>query len=177
MSRPDVWMVTPSQLIEYMKNPVSASQLGNQPYMRCQPNPAPPTNICNGLGNVGKRNILILGMESCFFLNGTIDTCYGCPSEYPSFQNPAPARNSRCPLPDTCDTPWWDPVACKCLCNSPSCEWKDTSRPIQSLDEFLKVDYKNCPNSQDCSKDKKTNSSIKIATSILSLCALLIYLM
>ena len=53
MSRPNVWMVTPSQLIEYMKNPVSASQLGSQPYMQCNPNPAPPTNICNGLGTIG----------------------------------------------------------------------------------------------------------------------------
>lgn len=49
MSRPNVWMVTYSQLIEYMKNPVSASQLGSQPYMQCN-QPSPPTEICNGLG-------------------------------------------------------------------------------------------------------------------------------
>jgi hypothetical protein len=48
MSQPNVWMITPSQLIEYMKNPVSASDIGNQPYMQC--NNSPPTNICNGLG-------------------------------------------------------------------------------------------------------------------------------
>ena len=48
MSRPNVWMVTGSQLIEYMKNPVSASELGSQPYMQC---PTPPSNICNGLSD------------------------------------------------------------------------------------------------------------------------------
>ena len=46
MERPDVWMVTGSQLIEYMRNPVSAADLANQPYMRCVYKPTP--NICNG---------------------------------------------------------------------------------------------------------------------------------
>ena len=131
MSRPNVWMVTPSQLIQYMKNPVSASELGSQPYMQCNPNPAPPTNICNGLGNVG--------IDSCQLPNGTINTCYGCPSEYPSLQNPTPARTgNKCPVPDTCDTKWWDPATCNCLCSSPSCEWNDLSRPIQPFEEFQK---------------------------------------
>lgn len=43
---PDVWFVTTSQLVDYMKNPVSAAQLGSQPYMQC---PRIPTGICNGL--------------------------------------------------------------------------------------------------------------------------------
>ena len=46
MNQPNVWMITPSQLIEYMKNPVSASEIGSQPYMQC---PTPPPGICNGL--------------------------------------------------------------------------------------------------------------------------------
>jgi hypothetical protein len=64
MSQPNVWMVTSSQLIEYMRNPVPVSQLGSQPYMQC---PSPPSNICNGLGpdsltetcNVGGRTFRV----------------------------------------------------------------------------------------------------------------------
>lgn len=62
MSRSDVWMVTYSQLLEYMKNPVSAAELGSQPYMQCNRSPAPPTNVCNGLSDSG--------FESCPFASG-----------------------------------------------------------------------------------------------------------
>ncbi len=37
----------------------------------------------------------------------------------------------RKPVPDNCDTLWWDPIAGRCLCNSPACARQDTSRPIQ----------------------------------------------
>jgi hypothetical protein len=40
-----------TQVIEYMKNPVPANQLANQPYMQCKYQPTP--NICNGASNVG----------------------------------------------------------------------------------------------------------------------------
>ncbi|KAI8923143.1 hypothetical protein BC831DRAFT_472753 [Entophlyctis helioformis] len=123
MARPDTWMITSSQLIEYMKNPVPASQLAAQPYMQCTPNPAPPTNICNGLS--------IAGADVCNLPNGTISSCYGCPAVYPSLENPAPQRvGSKCPLPDTCDMLWWDPAGCKCLCTAASCARNDTSRAI-----------------------------------------------
>ncbi|KAJ3298546.1 hypothetical protein HK104_010601 [Borealophlyctis nickersoniae] len=124
LSRPDVWMVTNAQVIEYMKNPVPASQLGSQPYMQCQRNPAPPTGICNGLNGTAP--------EACNLANGTIHTCYGCPSDYPTLENPAPkATGSRCAVPDNCDTLYWDPVGCKCGCPSgAACSWSDTSRPI-----------------------------------------------
>ena len=58
------WLVTPSQLIEYMKNPVPERELANQSYMQCTRNPAPPTNICNGL------NPSLA--ETCNLINGTI---------------------------------------------------------------------------------------------------------
>jgi hypothetical protein len=48
MAQPDVWMVTHQQLIAYMQNPVPASQLHSQSYMRCDNNPILPNNICNG---------------------------------------------------------------------------------------------------------------------------------
>ena len=43
MSKPDVWMVTHQQLIQYMQNPVPASQLSSQSYMQC--NQAPKHNL------------------------------------------------------------------------------------------------------------------------------------
>ncbi|KAJ1345157.1 hypothetical protein BSLG_000672 [Batrachochytrium salamandrivorans] len=123
MSKPDTWMVTTAQLVAYMKNPVSAAELGAQPYMQCTPNPAPPTNICNGKS--------VVGADVCNLSNGTFSSCYGCPSSYPDLNNPSPPHlGSKCPVPDTCDTLWWDPAGCKCLCTVPACAWNDTSRAI-----------------------------------------------
>lgn len=124
MAQPNVWMVTHQQLIAYMKNPVSAAELGSQPYMQC---PAPPANICNGAGNSTL-------FETCNLPNGTMRTCFGCPATYPDIANPTPARTtSRCVVPDTCDGLYWDPVACSCL---PGGSYKDSSRPIQSKAQF-----------------------------------------
>src|SRR4051812_11962217 len=35
MGNPNVWMVTNQQVLEYSKNPVPASELANQWYMKC----------------------------------------------------------------------------------------------------------------------------------------------
>lgn len=129
LSKPDTWMVTAQQLIEYMKNPVPATQLGAQPYMQCTPNPAPPTNICNGLAGANAAGIA--GPETCTLARGAIQTCYGCPAAYPDIGDPSPPSTSaRCRVPNTCDTLWWDPVACKCLCTADSCKYVETARPI-----------------------------------------------
>jgi hypothetical protein len=45
MATPNTWMVTNAQVIEYMKNPVPASELTSQPYMQCK---TPTPGICNG---------------------------------------------------------------------------------------------------------------------------------
>ena len=66
MANPDVWMVTSSQVIEYMRNPVPASQLGSQPYMQCY---KPADNICNG----GPTST---GVQSCNFPSGTMRVLY-----------------------------------------------------------------------------------------------------
>jgi hypothetical protein len=86
-------MVTNSQLIEYMKNPVSASELANQPYMKC---PAIlPTGICNG----GAGSVV----ETCSLPEGTFSSCFGCPSSYFSLKTPSPAKTgTRCFVPDNC---------------------------------------------------------------------------
>lgn len=46
--KPDVWFVTNQQLIQWMKNPVKASELSSQDYMRCS-QPVITKEICNGL--------------------------------------------------------------------------------------------------------------------------------
>ncbi|KAI8913301.1 hypothetical protein EDD86DRAFT_262198, partial [Gorgonomyces haynaldii] len=133
MSKPDVWMVTHQQLIKYMQNPVPASQLGSQSYMQCTKPVAPPTNICNGLSNTG--------VDLCSNLaRGTFQSCYGCPGEYPSLANPAPP-SQKCSVPTNCDTLFWNPATCTCLCTSTSCAYNDTARPINldpnSLNQYL----------------------------------------
>lgn len=127
MGRPDVWMVTHQQLIEYMKNPVSAAQLGSQSYMQCN-KPAPPSNICNGVG--------VVGAETCPLPGGTFSSCYGCPASYPTLESPAP-KSSKCGISTSCDTTWWDPATCTCLCTSSACEFKDTGRPVNLSEKSL----------------------------------------
>ncbi|KAJ3183218.1 hypothetical protein HDU85_002244 [Gaertneriomyces sp. JEL0708] len=133
LSRPDTWMVTGSQLIQWMKNPVPADQLASQPYMSCTPTPAPPANICNGLAG-GQP-------ELCSLPDGAFSSCYGCPQAYPTLQNPSPpsSATARCKVPTTCDTLYWDPVGCKCLCEADSCKYTDSARPVnldpKSLDQ------------------------------------------
>ena len=111
-------------------------------------------------------------MDSCFLPNGTINTCYGCPSEYPSLQNPAPSKNTnKCPVPDNCDTLWWDPAACQCLCTSPSCAWNDTSRPIQTYEQF-----KNSPKFEDPKKPSKSGE-LTLVTSLAIIFSILAFIL
>ena len=65
-SNPDVWLITNSQLIQYMKNPVPASELGKQSYMTCVKQA--PSDICNGLTGTG--------VETCPFPSGKFQVCY-----------------------------------------------------------------------------------------------------
>lgn len=53
---PDVWFVTNQQLLQWMKNPVKASELGKQDYMRCE-QPVIAKEICNGLDDDGNQNV------------------------------------------------------------------------------------------------------------------------
>lgn len=118
-SKPDVYMVTSQQLISYMQNPVSKTQIASQPYMNC---PAGQQGICNGLNDISTA-------QACNFINGTIHTCYGCPSNTPGIGNidkmisSLPATKG--PVPDTCDTAWWDPDRKVCSCTSAECAWKE----------------------------------------------------
>jgi hypothetical protein len=47
-AKKDVWFVTNQQLLQWVKNPVKASELGAQDYMQCK-QPVLSKEICNGL--------------------------------------------------------------------------------------------------------------------------------
>ncbi|OAQ24568.1 hypothetical protein K457DRAFT_81884 [Linnemannia elongata AG-77] len=140
-AQPDVWFVTNQQLLEWMKNPVPASELANQPYMKCQ-QPAVGKEICNGLDDSKAGSIDKDLLQMCNFATGSWSTCYGCPTANPSVTDPVPARavaagqtGYRAPVPATCAMEWWDPVAAQCLCNNSNCTFNDiaTQTPTAPL--------------------------------------------
>jgi hypothetical protein len=123
-----------------MQNPVPASQLANQDYMKCAL-PDVGKEICNGLENITIANNLVSGnlLNSCNFNTANWHTCYNCPASEPTLQNPTPNNavattdpKYRHPVPKDCDSIWWDPVAGQCLCTTTACAYKDESVPISS---------------------------------------------
>ncbi len=130
----NVWIVSNKQLLAWMQNPVPASQLNTLDAFKCQvPNVG---HICNGFA---KNNDLL---EHCIsdvagdaLNNAPFYTCYGCPTTTPSPQQPNPPQKNndktlRFRIPNTCDTPFWDPIANKCLCTGSNCAFEDSTRPI-----------------------------------------------
>ncbi|KAF8215642.1 hypothetical protein K438DRAFT_1561140 [Mycena galopus ATCC 62051] len=128
----DVWIVSNEQLLAWVQNPVPVSQLGSVAALQCStPQVDASTKICNGIpGN--EAGILDL----CDFPDFPFFTCYGCPEIEPTVDNPNPAQQvasgaqARFRLPTNCSTPFWDPVAGKCLCNNSTCAFTDNARPI-----------------------------------------------
>ncbi|KAG2186563.1 hypothetical protein INT44_002787 [Umbelopsis vinacea] len=138
-SKPDVWFVTNDQLLQWMQNPVPASQLASQSYMQCQ-KPVTPKEICNGLEALNYNSTVVTGnlINACNFNTSNFATCFNCPGSAPSLQTPVPASGIangtsgyRTPLPSNCNPLWWDPVAGQCLCTTSSCAYQDTSVPKQ----------------------------------------------
>jgi len=132
-AQPDVWFVTNHQLLQWMQNPVPASQMKDQPYMKCAL-PAVGKEICNGLDDSKTGSIDKGVLETCNFVEGPWSTCYGCPKTQPTVANPVPERvvaggqvGGRTPVPATCAMEWWDPVAAQCLCTSSNCTFTDTA--------------------------------------------------
>lgn len=133
--KPDVWFVTNQQLLQWMKNPVKASELGKQDYMRCE-QPVIAKEICNGLDDDNNQNVDDGLLNSCNFGTTTFNTCFNCPGSAPTLNMPTPATSAqngsagfRHSLPDNCDTKWWDPIGNACLCTSNECQYKDTAVP------------------------------------------------
>ncbi|CEI90440.1 hypothetical protein RMCBS344292_04765 [Rhizopus microsporus] len=136
-SKQDVWFVTNQQLLQWMKNPVKASELGKQDYMQCK-QPVIPKEICNGLDDDHNGVIDDNLINSCNFGQSSTKTCFNCPGSAPTLDNPTPASTAqngtagyRYPIPDNCDTTWWDPIGNTCLCTSAECQLKSiaVSRP------------------------------------------------
>jgi hypothetical protein len=75
--------------------------------------------ICNGLENItisadGVASGSLL--QNCNFNTTNWHTCYNCPSAAPTLETPVPSAllqsndpNYRKPVPDNCDSIWWDP--------------------------------------------------------------------
>lgn len=123
-----------------MQNPVPASELANQPYMQCTP-PNVEKEICNGLENITISNGVASSslLNNCNFNTTNWATCYNCPSTAPTVENPTPAPvtgandpNYRHPVPNDCDSVWWDPVAGQCLCSNSTCAYNDTATPMSA---------------------------------------------
>ncbi|KAF9433412.1 hypothetical protein BGZ76_009493 [Entomortierella beljakovae] len=132
-AQPDVWFVTNQQLLQWMENPVPASQLAAQPYMKCNI-PAVGKEICNGLDDTKAGSIDKGVIEMCNYPSGSWSTCYGCPIDQPTTANPTPNRvvaagqpGARSAVPSTCAMEWWDPIAAQCLCTSSNCTFTDVS--------------------------------------------------
>ncbi|CAO3674219.1 unnamed protein product [Umbelopsis ramanniana] len=139
-TKKDVWFVTNLQLVEWMKKPVPASEMGQQPYMHCG-QPDLKQEICNGLDESGGNTPDNGLINSCNFGTTFFKTCFNCPSQIPTVANPVPPPSTakgqagyREMLPDNCDSKWWDPIAATCLCTSSHCEYKDTAVAIDTKD-------------------------------------------
>ncbi|KAJ7799096.1 hypothetical protein B0H14DRAFT_1711143 [Mycena olivaceomarginata] len=128
----DVWIVSNEQLLAWVQNPVPTSQLDSVAALKCStPQVDASQKICNGIP--ANENGLL---SHCAFSDFPFYTCYGCPETEPTVGNPNPAQQvpdgqqARFRLPTNCSTPFWDPIAGKCLCTASDCAFADNSRPI-----------------------------------------------
>jgi hypothetical protein len=131
-SMPNVWFVTNQQLLAWIRNPVKASELHTLDEFKCNtPNLTEP--ICSGIPHLeaGLLQHCISDVAGDPLNNSPFYTCYGCPETTPSPANPNPAQKNndgsvRVRISNDCDTPFWDPIAGKCLASG----YTDTSRSI-----------------------------------------------
>ncbi|KAI9483077.1 MAG: hypothetical protein EXX96DRAFT_556744 [Benjaminiella poitrasii] len=181
-SKPDVWFVTNQQLLEYMKNPVKASELGSQAYMQCK-QPVIPKEICNGLDDDHNGAIDDNLVNSCNFGNTSTKTCFNCPSTAPTLDNPTPASSIqngtagyRYPISDTCDTTWWDPIGNTCLCTTSDCQLKSIAVPKPNSTGSNGSNSNNTTNGKSdagTSDSSSLNTSVTYATFTAFIAALL----
>ncbi|KAG6855526.1 hypothetical protein H0H87_001566 [Tephrocybe sp. NHM501043] len=128
----NVWIVSNEQLLEWVRNPVPISELNSVNALKCStPQVDASLKICNGIPQ-NENGIL----SHCAFPDFPFYTCYGCPKEAPTVNNPNPEQDvpdgeqARFRLPTNCSTPFWDPIGGKCICTSSTCAFVDNSRPI-----------------------------------------------
>jgi hypothetical protein len=126
-------MVTNKQLLAWMRNPVPASQLNTLDEFKCQAPDPPQAQICSGIPvrETSLLNHCISDTAGDSLNNSPFYTCYGCPVARPTPQTPNPAQSTafgpaRYRISSSCDTPFWDPVAGKCLKSG----YQDNTRAI-----------------------------------------------
>lgn len=117
----DVWLVSNEQLLAWMKNPVKASDLNTLDEFKCT-SPKVDAKICNGMpsNEAGLLEHCISDTAGDALNNSPFYTCYGCPTTTPSPDQPNPPQKNndgsvRHRISASCDTPFWDPIAGKCL--------------------------------------------------------------
>ncbi|KAI0368946.1 hypothetical protein BV20DRAFT_947179 [Pilatotrama ljubarskyi] len=129
--QPNTWIVSSEQLLAWVRNPVPVSQLDSFEPLKCStPAVDPSLKICNGIPQ-NEEGLL----AHCAFPDFPFYTCYGCPQEPPTPAQPNPPQatesgQARFRLSSNCSTPFWDPIKGECICNSSTCAFTDTSRPI-----------------------------------------------
>lgn len=126
----NVWIVSNEQLLAWVRDPKPVSELDSVGALKCS-TPAVDQNICNGMPEKEE------GLQSkCTFDEYPFSTCYGCPDQLPTVANPNPnqtvpdGESARFRLPANCTTAFWDPIEGECICNSDTCSFQDTSKPV-----------------------------------------------
>ncbi|GAA6046833.1 hypothetical protein JCM3770_005666 [Rhodotorula araucariae] len=128
-SHDNVWIVSNTQLLAWMRNPVANDKMGNVDALKCTvPDVPKDEKICNGIPqNMGGL------LNKCDFHDFPWQTCYYCPVDEPTPDNPVPLPregDTRHTLPDNCLTAFFDPIANKCTCDSDKCSFEDQTKPI-----------------------------------------------
>ncbi|ORX44366.1 hypothetical protein BCR36DRAFT_586224 [Piromyces finnis] len=172
LSQKDVYFVTYSQLIEYMKNPVKASELSGHPAISCSKFNTYTVNgneICDGIDNNSDGNIDEGLVENCGIGNTYFSTCFGCPTSEPSVDNPSPSRNgNRILVPSMgCTEGTWDPITSSCVSTTGS-TYLDTTTSEKVVTED------NINNGGDNNKSGSLSSFIPTSIINISLVTILI---
>jgi hypothetical protein len=92
-----VYYVTPTQLIEWMKNPVGLDEIKNSPIFGCD-NPkkfSGVETVCDGIDNNGDGKVDERLTLQCDVGGYNFHTCFQCPVSCPQADNPVPRLKPR----------------------------------------------------------------------------------
>lgn len=173
LTHKDVYFVTYSQLIEYMKNPVKASDLDGHPAVDCSKFETYKTDldheICDGIDNNKDGNIDEGLVENCSVGNSYFSTCFGCPSSEPSIQNPTPnhAADRKIIPSEGCSKGTWDPISGQCVSTT-------NSDFLSNLDEEI---ISNDQSSTNTNNDSDSSSVAIFSTNIYMMIGLFVILL